>query len=177
MRTLALRAGLTLTTLTLLACLGSQLNCGYLNRIIEQATGQTPRQQVADLIHAIARGDRDAALASWTVSDSAPDELLQRRKEVLEELFGYGPDIQHRILNTEWWTTCCDAGVTQNPRNAGGAVVQVSIGSPTRNEKVYAFYLLVPGGYWGDAAGNPVRTWKIVDIAPEDEPPLVFPLR
>jgi hypothetical protein len=177
MRTLALRAGVTLTALTLLACLGPQFSCGHLNRIIEQATGQTPRQQVADLIHAIARGDRDAALASWTVSDSAPDDLMQRREHTLEELLGYGPGIQHRILNTEWWTTCCDAGVTQNPRNAGGAVVQVSIGSPTRNEKVYAFYLLVPGGYWGDAAGNPVRTWEIVDIAPEGEPPLVFPLR
>jgi len=64
MRTLALRAGLTLTTLTFLACLGPQLSCGPLNRIIEQTTGQTPRQQVADLIRAIARGDQNAALAS-----------------------------------------------------------------------------------------------------------------
>lgn len=177
MGTLALRTGFTLTALILLACLGSQFSCASFNHLVEWATGQTPQQQIDDLLRTTARGDWDAAMASWSVNDSASDELLQRRKEVLGELFGYGPDIQHRILDTEWWTTCCDAGVTQNPRNAGGAVVQVSIGSPTMNERVYVFYLLVPGGYWGDAAGNPVRTWEIVDIAPEGEPPLVFPRR
>jgi len=45
------------------------------------------------------------------------------------------------------------------------------------SKSVYRLYLLVPGGYWVDAQGNPVRTWKIVDIAPEGQPPLVFPWR
>jgi hypothetical protein len=32
----------------------------------------------------------------------------------------------------------------------------------------------VPGGYWGDAAGNPLRDWAIVDIYPEGLQPLAW---
>jgi hypothetical protein len=174
MRDVAWRFGLTLATLTALVILGPSFSCGTGNRLIEQITGQTPRAQIAAYMSAIASGDRQAALDIWTLSDSSVPELIARRKAVTDLLLSFGPQIEYRILDTEWYRTCCEPAVIQNPDAAGGASVRVAISSPGTPEAVYIFDLWVPGGYWGEAMGSPVRHWTIVDVYPEAEAPLVL---
>ena len=168
------RLGLTLTILALLAGLGMNLSCGPANRLIEWFSGQTPQAQITRYLAAIAEGDRGAALALWPTSDQDNAELLARRESVTEALLAYGPRLEHRILGIEWWRTCCEPGVIDDPTNAGFARVRVAVSGEGKPELVYLFDVLVPGGYWGDAAGNPVRHWAIVDVYREGETPLVW---
>jgi hypothetical protein len=177
MHDLAWRTGLTLAALTALAFLGLNIGCSPAQQLIERATGRTPPAQIAGYLTAIAEGDRTAALARWPVGAQADEALQARRQAVTDELLAYGPHLEHRIVAVTWWSTCCEPHVIDDPGGAGGARVQVAIRSQTRLEKVYLFDLLVPGGYWGDAAGYPVRTWAIVDVYPEGEAPLAWMVR
>jgi hypothetical protein len=64
--------------------------------------------------------------------------------------------------------------VIDDPAQAGGARIRVVIGGGHEPETTYTFDLLVPGGYWGDAAGNPLRDWEIVDVYAEGMRPLAW---
>jgi hypothetical protein len=163
--TLAALAGLTLLT--------PQLSCSTANRLVEKVLNQTPQAETAAYLEAAARGDREAALALWL-----PGEQLQgRRERVTGELLAYGSGLRYRILDVEWWRTCCEPGVLEDSSGAGGARILVALSSAGRPEAIYAFDLLVPGGYWGEAAGSPVRQWAIVDVYPEEAAPLAWSWR
>jgi hypothetical protein len=143
-------------------------SCSPAQHLLEQALGQTPQAQIADYVTAIAEGDRR----------TAPNTALAtRRQSVTDDLLAYGPRLVHRVLDVEWWRTCCEPAVTDEAEQAGGARVRVAISVQDRPERVYVFDLQVPGGYWGAAEGYPVREWVILDVYPEHAAPLAWTWR
>jgi hypothetical protein len=177
MRDVAWRTGLTLTALCLLVILGPGISCGSGHRLVEQIMGQTPQAQISTYLTAIARNDRQAALDAWTNSASSNTELQVRRELVTDALLASGPQIEYRILDIKWYRTCCEPARIQDPDQAGGASIRVSIKGQNLPETIHVFDILVPGGYWGDAMGNPIRHWAIVDVYPETEAPLGWTVR
>jgi hypothetical protein len=162
------RVGLTLTALMAVAILGSS---------VEQALGHTPRARIEAYLAAVAEANRQAALALWSPKGTPNTALEARREAVTDALLASGPGLEHRILDAEWWRTCCEPGVIDDPDRAGGARIRVAISSKGQPERIYVFDLLVPGGYWGAAAGNPVRQWAIRDVYPEGAAPLAWTRR
>jgi hypothetical protein len=168
------RIGFTMAALAMLALLGQNTSCSSSHRLVEQVLGQTPGAQIASYLAAIAEGDRQRALALWPVAETPDAALAARRASITNELLAYSPRLEHRILDVVWWRTCCEPGVIDDPGEAGGARVRVTVSGGNQLAAVYVFDLLVPGGYWGAAAGYPVRHWDIVDIYPEGAAPLVW---
>jgi hypothetical protein len=150
------------------------LSPGAANRLIEGVTGQTPQTRMAKYLKAVARGDRQAALDLWSPAGPERPELEARRQAVTAELLAHGPALAYEVLDVEWWRTCCEPAVIDDPDQAGGARVRVRLWGKYLPARVYVFDLLVPGGYWGEAMGNPRRTWTIYDIYPEGQAPLVW---
>jgi hypothetical protein len=176
MRDLTWRMGFTLMTLTALAVLGLNASCSPAHHLLEQALGRTPQDEIARYLDAITEDDRSAALALWLAPAAQRHDLVDRRGSVTGDLLARGPGLQHRVLDVTWWRTCCEPAVIDDPAQAGGARVRVAIGGSLGPEMVYVFDVLVPGGYWGDAAGNPLRDWAIVDVYPEGMRPLAWPV-
>ena len=174
MRDISWRMGITLMALTALAILGLNASCSPAHYLLEEALGRTPRNQIASYLSAIARGDRLAALERWTAPPAGDSGLTDRRDSVTETLLAHGRSLEYRMLDTVWWRTCCEPAVIDDPAQAGGARIRVAIGSGSGPETTYVFDLLVPGGYWGDAAGNPLRDWEIVDVYAEGMQPLAW---
>ena len=174
MRDITWRMGLTLMALAALAMLGLNASCSPAHHLLEEALGRTPRHQIASYLSAVSRGDRAAALALWLAPASHQAGLNHRRAAVTDTLLAHGRSLEYRVLDTVWWRTCCEPAVIDDPAQAGGARVQVAISSGSSSEKPYVFDLLVPGGYWGDAAGNPLRDWEIVDVYDEGMQPLAW---
>jgi len=174
MRDLTWRMGFTVLALTALAVIGLNASCSPAYQLLEQALGRTPQREIAGYLEATARGNRSAALAFWLEPPPESHDLQGRRDSVTDTLIALGPRIDHRVLDVTWWRTCCEPAVIDDPAQAGGARVRVAIGSGVGAEATYVFDLLVPGGYWGDAAGNPLRDWAIVDIYPEGMQPLAW---
>ena len=172
MRDITWRMGFTLMTLAALAVLGLNASCSPAHHLLEQALGRTPQHQIAAYLAAIATGDQPAALELWPASQD--HDLLKRRDSMTDKLLARGPSLEHRVLDTIWWRTCCEPAVIDDPAQAGGARIRVVIGGGHEPETTYTFDLLVPGGYWGDAAGNPLRDWEIVDVYPEGMRPLAW---
>jgi hypothetical protein len=173
MRGVGWRMGFTLAALAVLALLGQNRSCSSSHRFVEQVLGRTPEAEIAKYLAAIAEGDRHSALTLWPVA-GAPDAALEvRRASVTDELLTYGPRLEYRILDVVWWRTCCEPGVVDDPAEAGGARIRVSVDG-NQPAAAYVFDLLVPGGYWGAAAGYPVRQWDIVDVYPEGAEPLAW---
>jgi hypothetical protein len=175
MRDLFWRTGLTVAALAALAILEANLSCGVGNRLVEQVLGQTPQSRIGSYLDAIARGDRQAALDLWSQWNFPSGDLQARREAVTNDLLARGPRLEYRILQVEWWRTCCEPAVIDDPAQAGGARVRVAVSGADHPVRIYRFDLVVPGGYWGDAAGNPVRRWILVDIYPDEEVPLAWP--
>jgi hypothetical protein len=176
MRDVAWRMGLTLAALGVLLLLGPGVSCSLDNRLLERVMGHTPQAQIARYLAAVAEGDRQAAEALWPASSEAGD-LAARREAVTGELLAYGPRLTYQLLNVEWWRTCCEPGVIDDPGEAGAARVLVAIHGETRPEVVYVFDLWVPGGYAGEAAGHPLRQWAIADVYPQGTTPLAWTWR
>lgn len=174
MRDVLWRIGFTLTALTVLAVLGGSAGCSMDGRIVEQLTGENPQARIDQYLAAVAKGARQEALALWSPEGTSNATLEARREEVTDELLAFGAHLEYRILDVEWWRTCCEPGVIDDPDEAGGARIRVAISGKDRREKVYIFDLLVPGGYWGAAAGHPVRQWAIRDLYPEGAAPLIW---
>lgn len=168
------RTGLTLIALLLLVVLAPGAASPVDHQLVEQMLGQTPEARIREYLSAVAEGDRHAAQNLWAFSDSSNPSLENRRSNITADLLAYGPTLHFQILDIEWWRTCCEPAIISEPGQAGGARVQVLLGSQAHPDRIYTFDLLVPGGYWGEAAGNPVRRWSIVDIYPQDASPLAW---
>jgi hypothetical protein len=168
------RLGFTVMLLVALAALGPGLSLSAGNRLIEQITGQTPQARIAAYLEAVAQGDRQEALDLWPPAGPDSPELEVRRSAVTAALLAYGPGLAYQVLEVEWWRTCCEPGVIDDAGEAGGARVRVLLYGGNLPARVYIFDLLVPGGYWGEAMGNPLRTWAIYDVYPEGQAPLVW---
>ncbi len=168
------RLGITVMILVALAAFGPGLSLGPAHRLIEQVIRQTPQARISAYLDAIAEGDQQAALELWSAAGPDSPELENRRQAVTAALLAYGPGLAHQVLEVEWWRTCCEPGVIEDAGEAGGARVWVRVWGENLPARVYVFDLLVPGGYWGEAMGNPLRTWAIFDIYPQGQAPLVW---
>ena len=176
MRDVMWRLGFTLTALLFLAAFGPSASCGGANRLVEHLLARTPQAQVEHFLAAVAKGDRQAALDLWWPAGASDEAMEARREATMGTLLVYGANLEYQVLEVEWWRTCCEPGITDDPGQAGAARFRVVLHSGD-TEAVYLFDMLVPGGYWGDAAGNPVRTWVLADVYPEGAAPLVWTWR
>ncbi len=147
------------------ACLGVVI---FPNTLAEIATGTTPQARVSAFVQAIDRGDEQAALDLWE-SESA--QLGERRQKITRELLETKLAPGFMILDTEWWSMCCE------PREIGyyfgdaGAVhMKVRLRDTQGHSLVYMFDLFARELPWNE---DP-RDWVIRDIYPSDQEPLFF---
>jgi hypothetical protein len=139
--------------------------------VFEWLTGETPQAKVGAYVLALALGNKGAALAWW----GAPDDLSDRRAQVVSELLASGLSPRFSITRIEWWSTCCEPHVIHEPRGAGGARVRVQLYDRQGAPLLYTFDIFVSGGaYWGPAANYPLRHWVIRDIYPDGDAPLFW---
>jgi hypothetical protein len=170
----AWRLGATLAALAVLAFLGSNVSCNPPSHPADGAWGQAPQVQIASYLAAIAGGNRQEALALWAPAGESSASLQARRASVTDELLTYGPNLEYRLLDVEWWRTWDKPAAIDDPDEAGGARVRVAIASRSQSEKVYRFDLLIAVGHREEAADQPVRQWALIDVYPEGAAPLAW---
>ena len=85
----------------------------------ERIAGETPQAKITAYLQAIQSGDRTAALDAWKLPSAGAisfAELTERRNQVTDELLS-----RHitgfTIFEPEWWSTCCEPGVTRHARS------------------------------------------------------------
>lgn len=143
--------------------------------LLELPMAYGPQRPVEAFVEAIARGDEAAAVSLWEIAPERTD-LLARRQRVLAELQAAGIERRFMVLEIQWWTTCCEPGVTCDPRNAGGARLRVQFLGREGKPLLYTFDVFTRKPYWGAAAGYPPRDWVLRDVYPEGDRPLFWPL-
>lgn len=158
-----------------------QHNDGLRDYLLEHPVGDQPQARVAGFMRAIARGDESAARQLWEIDDRSSEgtqsELAARREEVIAALTAAGISPDYKILEVEWWTTCCEPSVTCDARNAGGARLRVQFLTQDGLPVSYMFDIFArEQPYWGDAAENPPRDWVIRDVYPYQQAPLFWTL-
>jgi hypothetical protein len=149
--------------------------------LLEQPGGNSPQTKVATFAQSIVQGDQTAALKLWAIYDKLPPArfaaLDKRREYVISDLLSAKIKPGYMILGVEWWTTCCEPGVTNDSRNAGGARIQVQFLDKMGAPIVYIFDIFTrEQPYWGDAEGYLPRDWIIRDIYSQDKKPLFWTL-
>ena len=160
----ALVAGIGVITLALFASVDS------VSLLMETLRGETtPQARVEAYLKAIAKGDERAALAMWPPNERLGPDYDERRLAITEKLLALGDDLAYRILDAEWWSTCCEPHVVNDPRLAGFARIKTLI-----NGEVYVFDVLATKGRgcWG--MGGHRWGWRIVDIYPLFGKPLYW---
>ena len=147
-----------------------------INPLIERVTGETPEAKVVAYLEATRQGDEVAAYNCWLPAADPPSpEYETRRQAVMEAISALGADLSFRVLDIEWWSTCCEPGMIDNPRDAGFARLRVAVGGSAEDGISYVFDVLAIGGaHWGEMMGCPVRHWEIIDAYPEGEEPLYW---
>ena len=148
----------------------------FINPLIERVTGETPEAKVVAYLEATRRRDEVTAHGCWVPASEPPSpEYETRRQTVMETISALGTDLSFRVLDVEWWRTCCEPGVIDNPRDAGFARLRVAVGGSAEDGISYFFDVLAIGGaHWGEMMGCPVRHWEIIDAYPEGEKPLYW---
>jgi hypothetical protein len=182
MRDVLWRMSFTLAALAVLLLLGPGVSCNLDNRLLEGLRGPTPQSEIRHYLAAIAEGDRQAALALWLAPAPVGNELQARRTEMTEELLGYGPRLEYRVLDVEYLASCCNPDASVDPENAKVARFRVAISGEDRPETLYLFDIAVPdlasglrsGGKAREAAGQARERWAIVDVYPQDATPLAW---
>ncbi len=149
--------------------------------ILEQMMGDTPRHKVAAYLAAIHRGDEGAAFGVWQLPTLVDEErvrqLAERRRRVTASLMARAVRSDFTVISIEWWGTCCEPNVTDDPRGAGGARMQVRLVDGSGAPLTYTFDVFVRDlPYWGDAMGYPLRHWVIRDVYAEPDQPLFWTL-
>ena len=147
---------------------------GPVNRLVERVSGETPQAKVSSYLALVARGDQDRALALWPANERLGAEYEARRHSVTTKLEALGPELSHRVVKIEWWSTCCEPNIITDSRGAGFARlwVEVSNGNEPRQ---YVFDVLGQGGScWGEMEGYWVRRWRILEVYPTGEEPLYW---
>ena len=146
--------------------------------LLEHPTGNQPHAQIAAFMQAIVRSDRSTALELWEIEDAdTQSELMRRQDSVISDLLAAGINPDYMIQGIEWWTTCCEPNVTNNPQNAGGARINVQFLDKNGLPVPYTFDVFTRDQpYWGSAEGYPPRDWVIRDVYPDNKEPLYWPL-
>ncbi len=156
-----------------------------LTTFIEKIMNETLEVKVAAYFGAVIEGDERKALAIWQLPDwegwessEAAPLLSERRESVTKELIVMGIK-GFDILSIEWWRTCCEPGVIDLPREAGGARIRVQLTSRDNAKCVYILDVFHrETSYWGKAGGYLPRHWVLRDVYPSDQKPLfwIYPL-
>jgi hypothetical protein len=163
-----------LFALALLACFVAVFFPPSLRATIQETlTNESPEAKIRAYVQAVARGDEGAALNVWELPTGDGEEKLfpglgARRLDITRALLN---NIQPRfeIRAIEWWRTCCEPGVIDTPRDAGGARVSVELFDTRGSAQPYHFDVFVRGGaYWGAAEDYPAREWVLRDVYPAD---------
>jgi hypothetical protein len=124
-----------------------------------------PESRVQAYLEATARGDEGRALGTWQTCCAPVPELEARRLNLTRELAAAGAGPQFRIEFIEWWRTCCEPGIINDPRNAGRARIFVSTNGRSGNAYELVFEVLTKdGAYWGEAAGYPRHDWTLREV-------------
>ncbi len=90
------------------------------------------------------------------------------------ELEALGPELSHRVLEIEWWGTCCEPHIITDSREAGFSRLWVEV-SGGNEPRQYVFDVLAPPmSYLGRWGGYPVRHWQILEVYPAGEEPLYW---
>lgn len=148
--------------------------------VIEQISGETPQARIAAYVRALARGDEKAVLDAWELPTwelprGRSGELRARRDGVTRDLIIAGIHSDIIILGIEWWRTCCEPNVINNPRNAGGARVHAQLLDRDGAPLLYMFDVFTrEQPYWGEAMGYPPRQWVLRDVYPMSQEPLFW---
>lgn len=161
--------------------LAFQYNVEFRCFLFEEVEINLPRSQVDAFVQSILQGDQAEAFRLWEVYDDPSSvkqkSLMKRRAAVLSDMFSANIEPEYRVLDVEWWTTCCEPHVTNNSRSAGGARIRVQFIDENGSPVQYIFDVFTrEQPYWGDAAGNPLRDWVIKDVYPREETPLFWQL-
>ena len=119
------------------------------------------------------------ALSLWELPSLTNSDQLRalagRRKQVTSDLLAARLDSRFTILHIEWWGTCCEPGVSEDARDAGGARMRVQLLDKKGVPLVYVFDVFVRVlPYWGAAEDYPLRRWVIRDIYPEGQEPFYW---
>ena len=177
-----LKAVVVIVVLSLPFWLGAELlpAAGALRAtVIETVTGETPEAKIADYVNALAREDKEAALAVWELpgwNSVGLTKLVQRRQTVTAELLAAGIESTYEIVAVEWWRTCCEPSVIADPRSAGGARIEVRLRDRDGRLLSYRIDVFTRGGaYWGAAMAYPPREWSLRDVYRTDQAPLFWP--
>lgn len=141
---------------------------------IEFVLGETPEAKAEAYLGAVRQGDRAAALACWPAIQRLGADYEDRRQRVTDQLVALGPALHHRVLDVEWWRTCCEPGRVSDPHTAGMARIHLRIMDDQGHSHLYTFDVGTTKQYWGEAGGDPVRRWVLWDVYPSEEHPLVF---
>lgn len=170
--------GIALVAFAFLPFRKSAAVLGPTNRLVERLIGETPQTKVSSYLELVASGAHEEALAQWPALWAASDRLAPqyevRRQSVTSQLEELRPELMPRVLNIEWWGTCCEPHLTTDSRDAGFARLWVEV-SRADESRQYVFDVLVLGGpYLGEMQGYPVRHWQIVDVYPVGEEPLLW---
>jgi len=148
--------------------------------LVEQITGNNPEARIERYVHAVLRGDEEAALKiwelpSWKAQESRSEALAERRAAITRELIRNGIQNEYLIRDTEWWRTCCEPSVICNGRAAGGARVTVQFIDGQGLPVSYIFDVFHrDGSYWGSAMRYPTRHWVLRDVYPSGDEPLYW---
>jgi len=147
--------------------------------ILEQPTVNQPITKIDDFIKAIIRLDSFSAIELWEISDDAlsvsHSDLVRRREEVVSKLISETINPDYKIIYVEWWKTCCDPGVTNDSRSAGGARINIQFIGSNGNPISYIFDVFArEQPYWGKAESYQPRDWVIRDIYPNGQNPMYW---
>lgn len=147
--------------------------------LYEQATASLPQSRITAFVNALVQDDKMAALKLWEVYDDPSSEpqaaLMERREAVIADLLSAKIQPEYMVLDSEWWTTCCEPGVTNDSRNAGGARINVQFMDKNGNPLSYVFDVFTrQQPFWGSAGGDPARDWVIRDVYPFGQNPMYW---
>ena len=145
----------------------------------EHITGETPQAKLEIYVRAIANGDQETALDQWEMPHLSNQEqlnaLAERRRQIISDLLPAELSPKFTILDIQWWGTCCEPGVLEESRDAGGARIRVQLLDKQGLPLIYVFDIFVRNlPYWGAAEGYPLRHWVIRDVYPEGQEPLYW---
>ena len=149
--------------------------------LLDHPTGNLPKEKVDAFVQSIIQGNKTAAVKLWEIHDqSSPEQknAMEKRQEiVISALLSADINPEYTILEIEWWRTCCEPGVINNSRDAGGARIKVQFLGKDELPIVYTFDVFTHDQpYWGEAEGYPPRDWVIRDVYPENKKPLFLTL-
>ncbi len=147
----------------------------------DRITGETPSAKVDAYVRAVARGDEAAALDLWEppavdLPNGRSTALRQQRVDVTRALIAVGirPDVAIRSI--EWWRTCCEPGLIDGPRDAGGARLRIRL---IDRSGVALDYVVEVFDRDGSSSSSGLRAlltrhWVVRDVYPADQQPLYW---